>query len=376
MLKKWLENKSNKLNLTTLGFTLIELLAVILILAVILVIAVLNIMIIIDKAKKDAFVSSAQLIVSSVEKTYFNNLSTNNLGNIIVIYEAEEMIVYPNDIIIDYTGKNPESGVILYENGLAIYSVYNNNYCVSKLEEQGGIIVEEISKKECIEKVIYKQDSVPYNNVTHDPNLENGIGGWQGVYSSLSMVEENLRATIARSDVTWASIRLPSQYQTPYLHQVGLTFYGRATIRVSDEANYIRFNLVRGTGGHNRTIAEKHDPLPNEWYELSGVTTITSSDENANVGYVFWHGYNSDGNIGKYIEKQPGSILLNLTSLGLEHLTTEEMEYMTANWFAENNSILEPVGNDIFKINPFNKLWLDTNTNTLKKYTGSDWIEI
>lgn len=53
--------------MNTKGFTLVELLAVIVILAIILLIAVPNVMGIIEKAKKDAFCSTAKLAYNSVE---------------------------------------------------------------------------------------------------------------------------------------------------------------------------------------------------------------------------------------------------------------------------------------------------------------------
>lgn len=70
--------------MNTKGFTLVELLAVIVILAIILLIAVPNVMGIIEKAKQDAFCSTAKLAYNSVE--LFNlQYSTQIAGDSITI---------------------------------------------------------------------------------------------------------------------------------------------------------------------------------------------------------------------------------------------------------------------------------------------------
>ena len=77
-MKNTLKNKGKILKPATLGFTLIELLAVIVILAIIALIATPIILGIVEDARRDAFLRSVELVVSTTDIDIFNKTYTDS----------------------------------------------------------------------------------------------------------------------------------------------------------------------------------------------------------------------------------------------------------------------------------------------------------
>ena len=110
------------------GFTLIELLAVIVILAIIALIATPIILGIVEDARRDAFLRSVELVVSTTDIDIFNKTYSDTYT-----YEINDGNISNLEIGIKNTkGMN---GSIVYDiNGNEEYAIHNNKYCVRKYE--------------------------------------------------------------------------------------------------------------------------------------------------------------------------------------------------------------------------------------------------
>ena len=118
------------------GFTLIELLAVIVILAIIALIATPIILGIIEDAKRDAFLRSVELVVSTTDM----DISTKTYEST-YMYEITDGDISNLDIPVKNTkGMN---GSVKYDNkGNTAYAVNNGKYCVVK-EYSGQAIIKD-----------------------------------------------------------------------------------------------------------------------------------------------------------------------------------------------------------------------------------------
>ena len=132
------------------GFTLIELLAVIVILAIIALIAVPMILGIVEDAKRDAFLRSVEMVVSTTDldintkpytHTYMYTITDGDISNL-------------NIPIKNTKGMN---GSVKYDNkGNTAYAVNNGKYCVVK-EYSGQVIIKDYD--EICEYADYPADS-------------------------------------------------------------------------------------------------------------------------------------------------------------------------------------------------------------------------
>ena len=132
------------------GFTLIELLAVIVILAIIALIATPIILGIVEDAKRDAFLRSVELVVSTTdmdintktyESTYTYEITDGDINNLdIPVKNTEDM-----------------NGSVKYDKkGNTAYAVYNEKYCVVK-EYNGEATIKDYD--ETCEYIDYPEDS-------------------------------------------------------------------------------------------------------------------------------------------------------------------------------------------------------------------------
>ena len=132
--QKSLKNKRKSFKLTIVGFTLVELLAVIVILAIILIIAVPGVLGIINKAKRDAWASSANVLLSTMKTDHQVN----------GVKEKTEYSIKDNKIVrkataqvpsgeVPFDGKFEKSGeVTIDEKGKTVAAFSNDQWCAFK----------------------------------------------------------------------------------------------------------------------------------------------------------------------------------------------------------------------------------------------------
>mgnify|MGYP003304070047 CR=1 FL=1 len=149
------------------GFTLIELLAVIVVLAIIALIATPIVLNIIESGKKNAFIQSANGIISASEYYYSNKILNGE------VIEDNVIINIPNDLEkLDYSGESPDSGSIaINKEGKVAIAVTNEKYCVTRDYDEVEFKINE-NIKECY------NPGIPYTELVlngADPVLKEGF---------------------------------------------------------------------------------------------------------------------------------------------------------------------------------------------------------
>ena len=318
------------------GFTLVELLAVIVILAIILAIAVPKIMDIVDDVEKNAFAINARMIVSSIRNEHFNMSALGNETDIFVMYENGQKTVYPNDIIIDYNGENPQAGGIIYgKEGNVVYSLYNGEYCFFQTIDNKEPLIEELSESECIEKIMYKQGQQPFTNLITNGDFSNGTSGWKRS-SGTMMVEDNImNFSVSSTAVLY--------YDTNIDCVPGDEIYFRMKVKRTENLSSLDIRL-RGTETHTTSIIIDSVTKQNEWYVLSGVGTVTSNIT-GKLRLVLYVVNSSGINDVIKVDGNYGVTAINLTQNNLDYIPEENLDLAisTANFFYNSDSIISPI---------------------------------
>ncbi len=134
------------------GFTLIELLAVIVILAVIALIATPLIMGTITKAKKNAFIDTANGILKSAENYQAEKLATTkgDVSNLVIPDIGK-------DEKLQYKGNKPQAGYLtVTSDGKTSIAIWSGQFCALKHLYDSKVTVDESikTKDNCISEVI------------------------------------------------------------------------------------------------------------------------------------------------------------------------------------------------------------------------------
>ena len=141
------------------GFTLIELLAVIVILAIIALIATPIILGIVEDAKRDAFLRSVELVVS-----------TTDLDIAMKPIQGEYVYVLTDGVVsnLEIGIKNTEgmNGSIIYDkDGNDFYAIHNEKWCVKKNEKMTKAQISEYVEGECNPFLTYANGQRVYFDV-------------------------------------------------------------------------------------------------------------------------------------------------------------------------------------------------------------------
>ena len=162
------------------AFTLIELLAVIVILAIIALIATPIILGIIEDAKRDAFLRSVELVVSTTDM----DISTKTYEST-YMYEITDGDISNLDIPVKNT-KGMNGSVKYDRKGNTAYAVYNEKYCVVK-EYSGQSIIKEYD--ETCEYIDYPEDNCFTIQVNAD-NVSASITDYLCTYDKIIIPEK------------------------------------------------------------------------------------------------------------------------------------------------------------------------------------------
>ena len=330
------------------GFTLIELLAVIVILAVIALIATPVIMNAISNAKQGAWKDAAYGIIKATENVYAKNFSeVTDQVDTFFLYESGVMTSYPSGKTIDYKGSVPQDGgIVLHADGSVTLAIHDGENCAVKAKSATTVTVTTTDKATCISNIYYKQASAPFNTIVANGDFSNGTAGWVGG-----------TGTIAASNKTLFSIgngaevypQFSQGTSNPYA--LGQKLYFKSKVRVTNsDSNQITYMLV----ANNMTTATANlvtSPMMNVYYDNSAILTSTSGTSSNYTIYIY-HRYPTPALANGKIMEVKYFIVINLTNA----------------YGAGNEPTKEQMDNNL------NKVWIDSSTNTPKRFTAGGWI--
>ena len=307
------------------GFTLIELLAVIVILSIIALISTPIIMNAISNAKQGAWKDAAYGIVKATENTFAKGFSeTTEPIDTFFLYENGVMTSYPSGKTIDYKGSVPQDGgIVLHADGSITLAIYDGSYCAVKTRTSGTVTVTTTNKATCLSNIYYKQSNAPFTNLIANGDFINGINGWTVNASSVSV--SNKVATFI-AGAAWTGI-----YQVPSFTK-GHVVYSQATVKASSS------NVIVGT---NQT-SKNHSG--NGTFETLSVWCV-----------------------------QTNTLINSVVDIGSSNFKAVEVK----NYISIDLTNTYGAGNEPTKAqmdDNVNKVWIDSTTNTPKRFTAGGWI--
>ena len=379
------------------GFTLIELLAVIVILAVIALIATPVIMNAIGSAKQGAWKDAAYGIIKATENAFAKGFSeTTEPIDTFFLYENGVMTSYPAGKTIDYKGSVPQDGgIVLHADGSITLAIHDGVNCAVKTKTTGTVTLTTTDKATCISNVYYKQASAPFNNALTNGDFSQGTIGWSASYGVL---------TTANNIGTFNSIGNysdPLIAQVPFAYQANAKLYVKYTARaLNSDTNSIYFS-TRVTGISDQILNLKSIPVANTWYTDSALLTLPSGGS-GNVSAFFRTAYslgagtvpawvdntayalNSEVSYGGYAyiciaphtsSTAGGLVPTNFTYWRYKKSYNKATDYKELILF--NLTSIYGTGNEPTKEqmdNNLNKVWIDSSTNTPKRFTAGGWV--
>ena len=329
------------------GFTLIELLAVIVILAVIALIATPVIMNAISNAKQGAWKDAAYGIIKATENAFAKGFSeTTDQLDTFFLYENGVMTSYPAGKTIDYKGSVPQDGgIVLHSDGSVTLAIHDGSNCAVKTKSAGTVTVSSTDKATCVSNIYYKQATAPFSNALTNGDFSNGITGWSPYGSTLSSSNGSLFATGNGSGV----FVLAGQ-TTSLTTQQGRKYYVNAEMKSNSSLvslMYIELYSASTWLGDTRIS----NPVANKSYIVSGlITNSSASTSNLRIQATQMYGNVNDAN-GRKLEVR-NIILIDLTT----------------SFTAGNEPTQTQMDNNL------NKVWIDSSTNTPKRFTAGGWV--
>ena len=323
------------------GFTLIELLAVIVILAVIALIATPVIMNAISNAKQGAWKDAAYGIIKATENVYAKNFSeVTEQVDTFFLYEYGVMTSYPSGKTIDYKGSVPQDGgIVLHSDGSITLAIYDGVNCAVKTKTDTTVSISTTDKATCISNIYYKQATAPFTNLVTNGDFSNGTTGWNAQASTLSASNNTLIITGNGASPE------PSAYRGIGVQQNNDKLFVKISAKVTN-SELPRIDFYCGTLSQRPVI--KYSPLQNQWYYYTGIVTASGSYNTI----IFYHNYSTSANANEKVMEVRNVLTLNLTKL----------------YGAGNEPTNEQMDNNL------NKVWIDSSTNTPKRFTAGGWV--
>lgn len=174
-------------------------------------------------------------------------------------------------------------------------------------------------------------DGVTVENVLVNGAFGSGVTGWTPSYASLSVSNRVLNIT-SNGDSYLA------QATNYYDRVLNTTVYVRARARVTNpSAIELRIRFLNGS--KELIIA---NPVENQWYQYSAIynnTTLSTSAQN----YVRHSYATKEIALGKVAECE-GMMILNLTALGLDSLTVEQVDHLVDGGYFDGEQTFGGVG--------------------------------
>ena len=317
------------------GFTLIELLAVIVILAVIALIATPVIMNAISNAKQGAWKDAAYGIIKATENAFAKGFSeTTDQVDTFFLYENGVMTSYPSGKTIDYKGSVPQDGgIVLHSDGSVTLAIHDGSNCAVKAKSAGTVTVTTTDKATCISNIYYKQTTAPFNTLLTNGDFSNGTTGWSAFNGTINNSNGTL---VSKASLLYGgSGQFIANYTNYKLHKL----YFSALVK-SDTTSF--FALLND--GVNQTLLSYTNI--NSFQKLSSIRTI---EQNATT--LFFK-----------IQDQRNSLWTNI------YVDDVYVIDLTTTYGAGNEPTVSQMDNNL------NKVWIDSSTNTLKRFTAAGWI--
>ena len=312
------------------GFTLIELLAVIVILAVIALIATPVIMNAISNAKQGAWKDAAYGIIKATENVYAKNFSeVADQVDTFFLYENGVMTSYPSGKSIDYKGSVPQDGgIVLHADGSITLAIHDGSNCAVKTKSASTVTVSTTDKATCISNIYYKQASAPFNNLVTNGNFSNGFTGW------VSSLVTGL--TVSNNEATYKPTAIWGQiFTSTFSVALGNKYYVSAYLS-GDSNTYLQASF------------------------LNNYSTFTGGNVYKKLSYVGSSTINGTGKID-FVTNSPTT-----------WNTTKVKDVIVINLTSAYSTGSEPTKAQMD--DNVNKVWIDSATNTPKRFTTGGWI--
>ena len=320
------------------GFTLIELLAVIVILAVIALIATPVIMNAISNAKQGAWKDAAYGIIKATENVYAKNFSeVTDQVDTFFLYESGVMTSYPSGKSIDYKGSVPQDGgIVLHADGSITLAIHDGVNCATKSKIVSNVTISNKTKDDCFKTEFYYQTTSPFENLVKNADFNDGMTYWNAPFSSVTINNGIATYTGLGTDV------ISRMTQSVAARITGNKYYFKAKYRtISTDVQ----NLYLTATGVTITTGS---PTINKWYTPSAIETAYNTGGSLNIYGTF---ATKELQLGKIIE--------------LDYVISINL---TAAYGAGNEPTVSQMDNNL------NKIWIDTTTNTPKRFTADGWI--
>ena len=330
------------------GFTLIELLAVIVILAVIALIATPVIMNAISNAKQGAWKDATYGIIKATENVYAKNFSeTTEQADTFFLYENGVMTSYPSGKTIDYKGSTPQDGgIVLHADGSVTLAIHDGNNCAVKTKSATTVAVSTVDKATCISNIYYKQAAAPFNTILTNGDFSQGTAGWTGGTGTINASNKTLYCIGDGSEV-YPQFRQTTSNQ----YALGQKLYFKSKVRVtnpnSSQITYMLSAANMTTVVGNIVV----NPIANVYYDNSVILTSTSGTSSTYSVFIY-HKYSTPVIANGKVLEVSDFVVVNLT----------------ASFGAGNEPTKDQMDNNL------NKIWIDTTTNTPKRFTAGGWV--
>ncbi len=269
------------------GFTLIELLAVIVILSVIALIATPTIFGVIQKARADVFLRSADNIVSAAEMKYAElNSTETTVSSFVVTFEDG---VQTSEIKLNIKGKLPDSGKVEVNNeGVVYLGIWNNDLQIAVVKDYTDVeptIVESILDETTFLADIMgiHSDTVIYSQVVDsNPGVICGSGATENYAGNTTCNINSIEDLVAFSNLA----------KTENFN--GKTIYLNYNLNYQDDKSYINSSTIAFGDINGNTIIESLKtelttglgflPINNNTYIFSG--TFNGNNKFINNLYI------------------------------------------------------------------------------------------
>ncbi len=267
---------------------------------------------------------------------YYENESTN----------AEKVISYPinTKALIDSNAKSAtlnSNSIKTLNNQVSNLMTDLNSQKLPSIKGQAGIIDMPVGAKYGGFNELNVKGQTLVNSVKNG-DFSDGTNEWINDDSILSATDKILTIKSDGSSPSAAFI----QHNTIPMND-GNIFYFYSKVKVTNsECKHLYMYMRDGNNSNSSPIFYIDNPNQNEWYELHGKCTLTKGGNGDIRGYHYYDNASIANNKVMEVDGNAGVFAINMTALGIEDYTEEQMLNLVRNGYFEG---MQSVVNPTFK---------------------------
>jgi hypothetical protein len=317
--------------------------------------------------------------INNIYATYKTS-ETNNQGNVKIIYSADmSSSILGNTNAINTVGRQIDN--------LAT----KTHQTANEYEKRTSTIEEKLNKRDSLELELsplkniksvtdsyggacgFEVEGALVEQLVKNGDLSNGIDGWSGVSSSISISGDTLQMT--NNSANDNIVRTP----THKILSAGTYVYTYAKVRVTDSDSTALVVQNYLDGSYKHTYIQQSNPISNKWYEIHDKNLLTDAVDHARIRARY-----SGGGRGKVCEVEK-IVRFIITEEEFNQLTTDELkDKYVDNFYFEGLQPLRGLAIEAIGKNLFDKdtvsvdFVLQPDGTTLKTggASSSDYIRI